>query len=127
MEEKDKKITANFYTPPIKFNKEYYIIKEDSISKRKISTFFTDMGQLCNDTGVGIYRREQTKEYQDFMKEKHEMPSEIIKNQIKNKKIRLFCKQCNKVFTASYIELQNPFGYDSFFVCPVCKSFLEKM
>lgn len=85
------------------------------------------INELLNRTEADISSERLTKKLSNFMIEKHELPSEIIKNQIKNKKIRLFCKQCNKVFTVSYIELQNPFGYDSFFVCPICKSFLEKM
>lgn len=100
----------------MKENKDYFLIKIDSIGKRKAWDLYN------NNTGASIYRIEQTKEYQDFMKEKHELPSEIIKNQ----KIKLYCKRCNKVFPVSYIQLQNPFGYDCFFVCPVCKSILEK-
>ncbi|HJH54811.1 MAG TPA: hypothetical protein K8V77_01850 [Brachyspira hyodysenteriae] len=99
----------------MKENKDYFLIKIDSICKR-------EPWDLYNNTRAGIYRREQTKEYQDFMIEKHEMPSEIIKNLT----MRFYCRKCNKIFTASYIELQNTFGYDCFFVCPVCKSILEK-
>lgn len=126
MKEKDEYMLSKFRTH-IPAVDNTYKIKTDSIGKRKLSTFFTDMGQLSNYTEAGISSERLTKKLSNFMIEKHTPVSEIIKNQIKNKKIRLFCKQCNKVFTVSYIELQNSFGYDSFFVCHICKSFLEKM
>lgn len=100
----------------MKENKDYFFIKADSIAKRKAWDLYN------NNTGTSIYCIEQTKEYQDFMKKKHEMPSEIIKNLT----MRFYCRKCNKIFTASYIELQNPFRYDCFFVCSVCKNILEE-
>lgn len=61
------------------------------------------------------------KYYERFEFDKNDLPSELIKNQVR----WFFCNRCKKPFKATYYQLlPDPMGLGKFFTCPICKGLL---